>query len=38
MDDHISKPVIKAEVVAILKCDIPAWSQLRAEPAPTHST
>jgi CheY-like chemotaxis protein len=38
MDDYISKPVNKAEVVAVLKRHIPAWSQLREEPAPTHST
>jgi CheY-like chemotaxis protein len=38
MDDYISKPVNKAEVVAILKRHIPAWSQLRVESAPIHST
>jgi two-component system, sensor histidine kinase and response regulator len=38
MDDYISKPVNKAEVVAILKRHIPAWSQLRDEPAPAHSS
>ncbi len=33
MDDYISKPVNKAEIIAVLKRYIPAWGSLREEPA-----
>jgi two-component system sensor histidine kinase/response regulator len=38
MDDYISKPVNKAEVVAILKRHIPAWSHFGWNPPPALST
>jgi hypothetical protein len=33
MDGYVSKPVNKAEIVAILKRYIPAWGAFREEPA-----
>ena len=38
MDDYISKPVNRAEVVAILERHIPAWNRSQREPTTAHST
>ena len=38
MDDYVSKPVNRAEVVAILERHIPAWNRSQQEPTTAHST